>query len=201
MLQLAKYPIVNEHPEGFPRLSVVLNSDPRLLMHRRFGKLHCRRLLHLENELTELEKELDKLDRDIGKLRDPPEHVSRPREGEKLHKLMATIHTKLIEYDKLLLKDFALRTLPQPRRRDHRSLFDYIINHKPLALGEYNHIFHVEDFVTPKSCPRDTWIDDIIRLSLQLPPLYHLRVGLAYSARRGAPSDSDSLCTEMVCIS
>jgi hypothetical protein len=150
-------------------------------MFRRFGKLHARMLLYKENELTELEKKLDKLDSEIGGSDEIQwQHTCRPIEEDesKLYYLMKEIQDKLVEYDDLLLKDFALRDLPQPRRCNHQSLFDYIYNYKPLAKGAYDNIFHVEDFVTPKNSPVDTCFDDYIRSALQLPPFSALRVSL-----------------------
>ena len=51
-----------EFPEGWPKLAAFINSADDLTMFRRFGRAHCRILLHLEAEITILERELDLLD-------------------------------------------------------------------------------------------------------------------------------------------
>lgn len=56
--------VVENYPEGYPRISAYVDSDVDTVLFRRFGNLHARSLLHKQVELTELEAQLDKLDKD-----------------------------------------------------------------------------------------------------------------------------------------
>jgi hypothetical protein len=53
-----------------------------------------------------------------------------------------------ISEDELLLKDHQLRTLEKTSGRNHRSVFHWIWGQKPLDVGEYDFIFHKNDFVS-----------------------------------------------------
>jgi hypothetical protein len=53
---------VENHPEGYPRVAVYLNSQDGSALFRRFGDLHIRSLLYKQVELTELERKLAKID-------------------------------------------------------------------------------------------------------------------------------------------
>jgi hypothetical protein len=56
--------IVDDYPEGFPKLAAFISCDDSLAMHRSFKYCHNRVLLHLEVEITELEKKLHILDKE-----------------------------------------------------------------------------------------------------------------------------------------
>jgi hypothetical protein len=56
--------LVDDHPKGYPRTAVYINSDFDSALFRRFGDLHARSLLYKQVELTELEERLAKLDKD-----------------------------------------------------------------------------------------------------------------------------------------
>lgn len=53
---------MEDHPEGYPRISAFINSDKDTVLFRRFGNLHSRLLLYKEVELIELEGQLSRLD-------------------------------------------------------------------------------------------------------------------------------------------
>ena len=54
--------LVEDYPDGYPRLAAVMNSDNDYSMFRRFGTLHMRNLLHLQVEISVLEQKLKDLD-------------------------------------------------------------------------------------------------------------------------------------------
>jgi hypothetical protein len=60
---LIPHVLVEDHPDGWPRLAAFLNSEDHFGIFRRFGLLHCRILLELQIEITELENRLVALDR------------------------------------------------------------------------------------------------------------------------------------------
>ena len=53
---------MESYPEGYPQVSAFLNSDECFPVHRRFGSLSSRLLLHKQDEIRELEDELQSLD-------------------------------------------------------------------------------------------------------------------------------------------
>jgi len=57
--------------------------------------------------------------------------------------LIQVVHT-----DELLLKDSQLRALPQTSPRNHLNLFHWVWGRKPLDAGEYDFIYHSDDFVS-----------------------------------------------------
>jgi len=54
--------IVEQCPEGYPRLAAFLDSDENFMLYRRFGFLQARLLLNKQDELRDLEKKLDRMD-------------------------------------------------------------------------------------------------------------------------------------------
>jgi hypothetical protein len=61
--------LVDDHPNGWPRLAAFQNSADSFLIFRRFSLMHCRLLVGLQVEITDLEKrilELDRIDAEVG---------------------------------------------------------------------------------------------------------------------------------------
>jgi hypothetical protein len=89
-------------PRGWPKLAAFINSADDLTMFRRFGRAHCRILLHLEAEITILERKLDLLDTHDAESPDLRYRLmsSEWREGwDPVQKnLLNELKTKLFEY-------------------------------------------------------------------------------------------------------
>jgi hypothetical protein len=91
-----------EFPGGWPQLAAFINSADDLTMFRRFGRAHCRILLHLEAEITILERKLDALDTHDAK---SPHHMYRLRRSSWYEgwdsaqkNLLDELKMKLLEY-------------------------------------------------------------------------------------------------------
>lgn len=56
--------VVENNPNGFPRLAAFQASDSNFGLYRSYSYLHSRILLDLQSEITELESELDNIDWD-----------------------------------------------------------------------------------------------------------------------------------------
>ena len=54
--------VVSDYNPGYGKAAAFEDSDPCLLIYRKFGWLHNRILLHLQDELVELEEQLQGLD-------------------------------------------------------------------------------------------------------------------------------------------
>jgi uncharacterized protein DUF6594 len=59
---LTVHQLVENCPKGYPRTAAFLSSDPHFSVYRRFGYLHSRVLLDLQDQISILEIELDKRD-------------------------------------------------------------------------------------------------------------------------------------------
>jgi hypothetical protein len=98
--------IVENHPEGYPRIAAYINSDNDTALFRRFGDLHARSLLYKQAELTELEAKLAKLDGDDNAKEDTEWRVSlsihheNGKHNEERKALIEEIDGKLEAYGK-----------------------------------------------------------------------------------------------------
>lgn len=103
MIQHAKSDtLVDEYERGYSRLAAVEDCDPDFLICRKFGWLHSRLLLHLQDDLQRLERELERLDKreaqkgDDLKLR--AYRIDCAGTDSKRQKLLSSINEKLREY-------------------------------------------------------------------------------------------------------
>ncbi|KAF6237541.1 hypothetical protein HO173_004431 [Letharia columbiana] len=53
---------LDEYPVGYPQLAAFEDCDPAFLICRKFGWLHTRLLLHLQDDLEKLEWDLEQVD-------------------------------------------------------------------------------------------------------------------------------------------
>ena len=67
-----------------------------------------------------------------------------------------------LEIDDLLLKDRNLRALESPKSQHYESLFNWILGYKPLDGGQYDFLFHHDDFVSSMKSNHDSRFDEII---------------------------------------
>ena len=167
--------LVDDYPNGWPRLAAFQNSANNFLIFRRFGLMHCRQLLRLQGEITLLEKRLLELDREgaadgsktASGLTSLEYQSDWDWELRQLHEKLAAklqLYGKYFSYkislscvsaltedtDDLLLKDVQLRDLQRAPQQHHRSLFNWLHMTKPLRQGQCDWIFHADDFVSIK---------------------------------------------------
>ena len=102
---VAKPVIVDKYPPGYGRVAAFEDCDPSFSILRKFGWLHSRVLLHLQDELQELEEELESLDSWELSSGDPSRLKSRRLDDERpnaLRKaLLIKIRSKLAEYGEI----------------------------------------------------------------------------------------------------
>ena len=100
-----------EFQQRYARVAAIEDCDPSLNIHRRFGWLHHRTLLHLQDELSELERELKYLDEYDFKDGDHIRLISRRHDGglwgsstqSDRKELIISINPKTGEYGELLI--------------------------------------------------------------------------------------------------
>ena len=90
---------MDDYPEGYGKLAAFIDCDPNFRIYRKFGWLHNRVLLHIQDELQELEEELEMIDAWEAKSGNNVKLASRREDttSERLE-LIATIKQKLDEY-------------------------------------------------------------------------------------------------------
>lgn len=77
--------------------------------------------------------------------------------------------------DDILLKDSSLRALAPAPARDHLSVFNWIYAEKPLDVGQYDFIYHRDDFVSLPNKPQEGF-DDLIKAFLNRSPGSRIQV-------------------------
>ncbi|OCK80680.1 hypothetical protein K432DRAFT_38196 [Lepidopterella palustris CBS 459.81] len=148
--------ILENCPNGFPRLAAFQSSEANFALYRSFSYLHSRVLLDLQDEITTLEKELDEIDWDD--FDDDPDRLrSREIDVQKAEgagsertrrQVLADIRTKLVDYDELLIKAREIESFQRPSDRNYRSVRRYHHNTKPLMDAEMDSIRSKEDIVS-----------------------------------------------------
>ncbi|KIM98467.1 hypothetical protein OIDMADRAFT_181832, partial [Oidiodendron maius Zn] len=145
-------------PSGFPRAAAFLNHTNNFTMFRRFGRVHCRLLLHLQAEITVLEKKLDILDQQdeqTGKYYRLKRCSWDPSWNADQKELLEELKQKVTEYDELLTKDQTLRAFEHPPRHSYFHVFDWFFGTKALDFGHYEFVNHPDDMVYSSDVTRN----------------------------------------------
>lgn len=114
--------LVEDTPNGYPRLAAFQSSEANFGLYRSFSYLHSRILLDLQEEITTLESDLDELDLDDEQ--DAPERLqSREVDEERSANdtssrtrrvILREIRLRLMEYGKSDTKLGLLSLYPHP---------------------------------------------------------------------------------------
>ncbi|KAK8007741.1 hypothetical protein PG989_001731 [Apiospora arundinis] len=147
---------------SYRSVATFLDSDENFMIYRRFGYLHARMLMRLQDKLRMLEDRLDdyddedaghETDKELLMSRDSDEaackNMEKKRPGALTRtKILDEIEVVLGKYDEWLLKAQQMVSLNRPAERDYRSVEEYMNNRKPLIDEEYGFIYQKEDLVT-----------------------------------------------------
>ena len=125
-------------------------SDINTSLYRGFRWERNRLLLHHQDRIAELSDRLGGLDRTdeasqphrLYSRRDDEEQAPAPR-TELLHQLASELKI----YDDLLMREHAIATMTKPTKHDHRSLFNWFFNNKPVVWDEYQYLYQQDDFI------------------------------------------------------
>ncbi|MCJ1236784.1 hypothetical protein MMC14_004766 [Varicellaria rhodocarpa] len=153
-----------KYPQGWPRLASFLDGCSNFSIFRRFGHCATRILVSYTAKITMLEKELHDLD-GTDALPDGKRYRLRNLEvGPDTIKedLIASIESHLRKYYKFLLLYSQIRGMGQASKSDHDSVFLWMHLHKPLDQGQYDFIYHSEDFVSTVPPQRQNAIENLI---------------------------------------
>lgn len=165
--------ILENCPNGFPRLAAFQSSEANFSLYRSFSYLHSRLLLDLQDEITCLEKELDDVDWDDDgddRLRSREIDVQKAEgdgDSRNRRQILAEIKTKLMEYDEILIKARELESFQRPSDRNYRSVRRYHHNTKPLMDAEMDSIRSKEDTVSLRNGREWASFDGFVESMLQ----------------------------------
>ena len=138
-------------PDGYPRLAALMDSDINTRLYRRFGLVRNRLLLHKQDQISGLAEKLADLDKKDETMH--PERLSCRRYDEELgdesqrSEILQSLDHALKDYDALLLREHAITSIPRPTTRNHRAIFDWVYNNKPLVREEYQYLYNKRDFL------------------------------------------------------
>ncbi|TID27266.1 hypothetical protein E6O75_ATG00033 [Venturia nashicola] len=174
-------------PNGYPRVSTFLASEPNFSLYRGFHTLHSRVLLELQDDIAALERELDEVDRvddetEAGKKRLANRQFdlkrSRGEDGFRPRReILAELRTKLLEYDELLIKARDIQGFQKPSHRDYKSVRTWFWNLKPLVSKEAGFIKKKEDIITLRSGREWSSFDGLVESTLRRFDCGLVRVG------------------------
>lgn len=186
--------LVDGKERSYRSLATFLDSDENFMLYRRFGYLHSRMLLRLQDKLRKLESQLDDYDdEDAGEEGNPRLLMSRDSDEAADSKLDPGIKTRtqildeieqvLEKYGKYLcnkmqnqrsqfsdnwvLKAQNMAALNKPAERDYRSVEGYVFEKKPLFDEEYGFIYNKEDLITLRDGRETTFLDNLTEKMLQ----------------------------------
>ncbi|KAE9365191.1 hypothetical protein N431DRAFT_496331 [Stipitochalara longipes BDJ] len=122
--------------EGYPKLACHMGKYPENAIYRRFGSLNSRNLLYFQAELTHLERKLHRLEAaDLASTEGNRSKYSKDwywlnnsvfdETSEQIETVLA-IRDKLKDYNDAVIQQSIVSRLPDPARRDLRSLQDWL---------------------------------------------------------------------------
>ncbi|KAF2812454.1 uncharacterized protein BDZ99DRAFT_383497 [Mytilinidion resinicola] len=146
--QILTEPIVEDFQQGYPRLAAFINSDRDFVVFRRFGQLHVRFLLDMQDELAELEQQLHELDQ-----QDTFSFNLNSRRQDKnaaRKVLLEEMGNKLYVYDKGL-EAYYRHIERLPSKRTHvESVVNWMKGNKPLVAEESEFLNTWDDLISPR---------------------------------------------------
>ncbi|KAF2229903.1 hypothetical protein EV356DRAFT_509977 [Viridothelium virens] len=120
---------IENHRQGYPRLSAFINSDRNFALFRGFGQLQARVLLHMQDELAHLEQRLNDLDnneRIAFNLSSSRQDSNGARRG-----VLTELKSKLEKYSKTTIVRLTLPDAQDTRSSDGSILYTYRTTRPP----------------------------------------------------------------------
>ncbi|KAK8061067.1 hypothetical protein PG997_015288 [Apiospora hydei] len=153
---------LNCKERSYRSVATFLDSDENFMIYRRFGYLHSRMLLRLQDRLRALEFKLDRCDNEdaahetekwLLMSRDKDEAACRTLMKEvpdipTRTQILDEIEVFLGKYDDWVLKAQQMVSLNRPAERDYQSVESHMFSTKPLVDEEYRFIYQKEDLIT-----------------------------------------------------
>ena len=126
--------VLENYPQGYPRLAAFLALDRDFTVLKRFDYLHMRSLLEQQDELAELQERLDRCDgAETVRL-----GLSSRRQDENVERreLLQQVTAKLREYDTCVQNCHAMLRLPEAHKTQRQNVENWCLGNKPLVRSE-----------------------------------------------------------------
>ncbi|KAM0798368.1 hypothetical protein BDR22DRAFT_809198 [Usnea florida] len=155
ILTAADISVLEDYPQGYPRLAAFLALDRDFTVFKRFDYLHMRSLLEQQDELAELQERLERCD-DADPIR---LGLSSRRQDENAERrdLLRQVQAKLQEYDRGVQDCHAMLRLPEAHDTQKQNVENWCVGNKPLVRSEsacYVDCTRGQDYVA--LMPKDT---------------------------------------------
>ncbi|KAI4279433.1 MAG: hypothetical protein LQ337_000244 [Flavoplaca oasis] len=155
---------------GYPKVAAFVNADPSFLIYRKFGWLHNRILLYLQDEIVALEYKLNKLDQ--GTFTDDKEVKLKSRRADFLNPgprrdTVKQIAEKLKEYDEHLLRFQKIQAIRRPTLRNQTSLYNFIYGTRSIVTSEARWIREGADLAAVAREEEHGWFNGFLEDTLK----------------------------------
>ncbi|KAL8843887.1 MAG: hypothetical protein Q9176_001849 [Flavoplaca citrina] len=155
---------------GYPKVAAFVNADPSFLIYRKFGWLHNRILLYLQDEIVALEYKLNKLDQ--GTFTDDKEVKLKSRRADFVNPgprrdTVKQIAEKLKEYDEHLLRFQKIQAIRRPTMRNQTSLFNFIYGTQSIVASEARWIREGADLAAVAREEEHGWFNGFLEDTLK----------------------------------
>ena len=166
----ANISVLEDYPQGYPRLAAFLALDQDFTIFKRFDYLHMRSLLEQQDELAELQERLDRCDNN------EPVRLGlssrRQDENPERRELLRQVTVKLQEYDRCVQSYHGMLRLPEALKMQKQSVKHWYVGNKPLVRSEsgcYMNCTHDQDYLalTAKAAERaglETLVDVAMKM-------------------------------------
>ena len=130
----ANIAVLEDYPQGYPRLAAFLALDRDFTVFKRFDYLHMRSLLEQQDELAELQELLHRCD-DVEPI---PLGLSSRRQDENPERrgLLRQVTAKLQVYDQCVQNCHAMLRLPEAHKTQKQNVKNWYMGNKPLVRSE-----------------------------------------------------------------
>lgn len=161
---------LNEYCSGYGKVAAIENLDPDFTIYRKFGWLRHYSLLHLQDELAALQDELVDFDKWEFRDGDPKQLVSRrldyERPNSRRKEIIASVHSKLKEYDEALLRTKQIQAIKRPSLRSQRNVHNLIHNTESLVYDEAEWIREGTDLAALGCAADRGWLNTFLENTL-----------------------------------
>ncbi|KAM3066730.1 hypothetical protein ACMFMG_011933 [Clarireedia jacksonii] len=178
---------------GIPKVARFQNSDPDFNMVRCFDLAHFQILIYRQNKIQRLQSKVLERDkryaampknsveyrklrgaqfilrkRDGGGLERLAYNINDEREGDIMEQdeMLLELEKELKEYHEVLLPYMKICAQKRPKWYQHRSVFNWTQNKKPLVPSAEEFIHHNQDFILLRQREGENWIKE--RLDAQM---------------------------------
>ena len=168
----ANISVLEDYPQGYPRLAAFLALDRDFTVFKRFDYLHMRSLLEQQDELAELQERLDRCDNA------EPIRLglsSRRQDGNpERRELLRQVTVKLQEYDRCVQSYHGMLRLPEALKMQKQSVKHWYVGNKPLVRSEsgcYMNCTHDHDYFALKAKAADrAGLETLVDVAMKMFP-------------------------------